>query len=226
MKRIVTGALALMMMTGAAQAQQQEGGQAPRTEHRKGQHKGDRFQNLNLTADQQVRMKEAREAYAKAAAELKKQDQLSVADMRTRRQALHQQYRNQVASILTKEQKDQLARQKAEWKQEGRAGKGGQFGNRGHRSDSSAVRSGAGRNFGADLNLTAEQKERMDQLRAAYRPQFQALRQDQSLSEAQKKTRFAELSRKQREELKALLTPEQVQKLESARQKRAARHTK
>ena len=128
MKRILSSALILALSIGAAQAQttSTDKQKDQKKEHR-GHHKGGRgegYEKLNLTADQQARMKTLKENYKKQAEALKQQEtSLTAAQMKEKRKALHEQHRAQFESILTKEQKDQLAALKAERKASAKNGK-------------------------------------------------------------------------------------------------------
>ena len=63
------------------------------------------------------------------------------------------------------------------------------------------------------LNLTADQQEKMKALHQSFSTQVKAIKDNQSLSEDQKKEQMKALSVKRREEMKAILTPEQQQKM-------------
>ena len=112
MKRIITSALVIMLTIGAAQAQKT-------TDKREGHKKEHKmaFDNLNLSADQKARLQSIREDFKKQSADLKNNTQLSAEEKKTRRKALHEQFRTQSAAVLTPAQKDQMAKMKAEWKE-------------------------------------------------------------------------------------------------------------
>ena len=63
------------------------------------------------------------------------------------------------------------------------------------------------------LNLTEDQQEKMKALHQSFSTQVKAIKDNQSLSEDQKKEQMKALSVKRREEMKAILTPEQQQKM-------------
>ena len=60
----------------------------------------------------------------------------------------------------------------------------------------------------------------MEQLRNDFRNRFSSLRSDNSLTEDQKKAKMQAMRKQQQEQMKSILTPEQIQKMESLRQQR------
>lgn len=242
MKKILTSALIIALSVGAAQAQstttpKKEG---QRKEHKgdfKGHHqggKGEGLEKLNLTADQQARMKALNGDFKKQQEALKAQEStLTAAQMKEKRQALHQQQRAQMESILTQEQKAQLAQLKEERKAQAKEGRGERgrfdstgrkdFGKRGPNGDAGFSRGG---DFAKELNLTADQQTKMQQIRADFRSKMEAIRNDNALTQEQKKTKFQELAKAQQEQVKSILTKEQIQKMESLRKERPARSAK
>ena len=242
MKKILTSALILALSIGAAQAQSTttDKKEGQRKEHKgefKGHHKGRKgegMEKLNLSADQQTRMKALHADFKKQQEALKAQENtLTVAQMKEKRKALHEQHRAQMETILTKEQKDQLAQMKAERKAQAKAGKGDRrgfdstgrkdFGKRGPQGEAGMGRGG---DLSKELNLTADQQTKMQQIRTDFRSQMEAIRNDNALTPEQKKARFQELAKAQQEQVKSILTKEQIQKMESLRKERPARSTK
>lgn len=215
MKRIITSAFVIMLTLGAAQAQ-------TTSPDKKQGHKKERkmaFDNLNLSEDQKARLKTVREDYKKQSADLKNNTQLSADEKQKRRKELHQQFRSQSDAILTPAQKDQLANNKAEWKEKSKAGK------KEWKKDSRAgnnKRKGMqrGQDFQKELGLSTEQQQKMEQLRNDFRNKFSSLRSDNSLTEDEKKERMQVMRKQQQDQMKSILTPEQIQKMESLRQQR------
>jgi len=80
----------------------------------------------------------------------------------------------------------------------------------------------AGRVF-EGLNLTADQKTRLQSLLQEQRSQMQALRNNTSLTAEQKKQQSRELRKTNHEQLLAILTPEQQAQLKQMHQQRAGR---
>jgi Spy/CpxP family protein refolding chaperone len=76
-----------------------------------------------------------------------------------------------------------------------------------------------------DMNLTQDQKTKMSDLRKNFKEQRDAIKNDASLTQEQKKTKMQELSKTQREQMKNILTPEQQQKMQ-AHKKEWKKHNK
>lgn len=238
MKRLVTSALILALSIGAVQAQQTKPGKAEgqKKEHRghHGDHKGGKgagFEKLNLTADQKAKMQSLREEFKKESQALKAQENtLTVAQMKEKRKALHEKHQAQMQAILTKEQKEQIAQFKAEHKGAAQARKGdrGRFdssargqrdGFRGQRGPGGA----RGAEFAKELNLTADQQTRMQQIRTDFRSKMEAVRNNSALTQEQKRTQFQELTKAQQEQMKSVLTKEQIEKMQTLRKARSGK---
>ena len=210
MKRIFTCALILALSIGAAHAQTT----STNKQQSHNQEQKMTYGQLNLTDEQKARLKSIREDFRKQMEELNKQDQITVAEMRNRRQALHNQFQSQFEAILTPEQKNQLEQVKTERK--GKEGKG--FGNR----DGNRLRK-AGADLQKELNLTPDQQQKVSQIRSNYRTKFETLRNDNTLTQDQKREKLQELRKQQQDEMKQVLTPEQIEKMESFKKQHASR---
>ena len=68
------------------------------------------------------------------------------------------------------------------------------------------------------LNLTDQQKQQMQQLRQQNKEQAKTIRNDNSLSAADKKAKLKALHQQSHEQMMGLLTPEQKQQFEQMRQ--------
>ncbi len=227
MKRILTSALVILFTIGAAQAQttSKEKHKGHKQEHKMA------YDRLDLSADQQARMKVVREDFKKQSEELKKQDNLTVAEMKNRREALQKEHKAKVEAILTADQKAQIAKMRSEGKQRGKVGKR-EF----NESRDTLTRAGKpmqGRDFkkdgpelGKELNLTADQQAKMKEIRKEYKSKIESVRNDNALTQDQKKTKVIELMKQQQEQVKMILTQEQIEKMQSLRKERPAKNTK
>jgi Spy/CpxP family protein refolding chaperone len=212
MKKIITSALVLALTIGAAQAQSTSTEKGK--DHKKEQ-RMDKFEGLNLTADQKAKLKSIREEQKKEMQALK--DNKSVTQ--EQRQALHKKYREQMESVLTADQKQQLANMKEERKA---SAKKGDF-KKGSGRKGDFKRSG---DFEKELGLTQEQKDKMAEIRTDYKSQFEALRNDNSLTKEQKKNKMHDLMKAQQEQMKTVLTKEQIEKMRSHKKDRSSKNTK
>jgi Spy/CpxP family protein refolding chaperone len=212
MKRIITSAFVIMLTIGAAQAQTT----SPDKQGHKKEHKM-AFDNLNLSADQKARLQSLREDYQKQSADLKNNTQLNAEEKQSRRKALHEQFKSQTNAIFTPAQKEQLAKNKAQWQEKNKDAK-----KEGKRDDQARNNRGKGmqrgQEFQKELGLSTDQQQKMEQLRNDFRNKFSSLRSDNSLTEDQKKAKMQEMRKQQQTQMKSILTPEQIQKMESLRQ--------
>jgi Spy/CpxP family protein refolding chaperone len=214
MKKILTGALALMLFAGAAQAQSK---QDTSFRHHKGGHEM-MMKQLNLTANQQTQLKSIHENERKEMLALKSNTSSVTADqLKAQRKELHKKYHDQMQNILTPAQKDQLKKLKAEHK--GEHGKKGQW-----KKDGKAVTKRG--DFQKQLNLTPEQQDQLTKMRTDVKGQVQSIRNDQSLTQDQKKEKIHSLMKDQQEKFKSVLTQDQIEKLQSLRKEHQAKNTK
>jgi Spy/CpxP family protein refolding chaperone len=72
------------------------------------------------------------------------------------------------------------------------------------------------------LRLTPEQERQLIPILQAEEPKLQAIKNDQSLSRAEKFQRLRELHRESNPQVKAILTPAQYRQLQTIRQKQRA----
>lgn len=225
MKRIFTSALAILLATAAVQAQS-DTTKAPHREHHDMQREGG-YKQLNLSADQQAKLKSLRDEFKQKHDALDAQ-KLSEAERRTQMQALREQHKAAMDAILTPAQKEQMTKMQAERKD--------RMGNRkSWRSDSTRTKGGqgwqgrdgkGGAALQKELNLTTEQQAKMKEIRTGFKAKAEALRNDQTLTDEQRRTQMRDLLKQQQEQIKTVLTKEQQEKLQSLRKEHAARDTK
>jgi Spy/CpxP family protein refolding chaperone len=211
MKRIVTSALAIVLFIGAANAQTKE-----KNKDHKGRKHGHEMtmKKADLTVEQQNQVKNINENYRKQVADLKAQN-LSEDQLKTKKEALHKQHKADLQAVLTSDQKVKISNAHKEWKDKGRRMNNDSAGKDHHRNI--GAKDGKEKQMAAELNLTAEQQEKMKTIRSTYKPKMQALRNDASLTPEQKKEKIKELMNQQKEEMKTVLSEEQQEKMKSMR---------
>lgn len=217
MKRIVVGTLALMLGVASLQAQDKTDQTAPKKEFHKhggkpgmrGKHDVD-FKKLNLTSDQQVQLKKIREDFKSQMAELKKSEAtITAKDYKEKRMAIAKQHQEQMQNLLTQEQKDKLATMRSE--------RGKKF------------NGGPGRGMDrmkTELGLSDDQSAKIKSLQADTRTKIKGIRDNQSLSDDQKKQQVMAAMKEQRENMNKVLTPDQLKKMEDMKAKRMNRDSK
>lgn len=206
MKKILSTALAIVLFVGASQAQTTDS----KGPHRHGDQKEMAMNNLNLTADQQAKIKAIREAQKSEMQSLKKSGNVTP----EQRKALREKYRTQFQSVLTPAQQEQMKTQREEWKEKGAKGQKGQrFGKRGGDFGKQAAF------FKKELNLTADQETSLKSIFQEFRTKAQDLRSNSSLSQEQKKAQMHSLAKEYMAKGKSVLTPEQAKKFEELKGK-------
>ena len=213
MKRILTGALALMLFAGATQAQSKQDS----AWHGRPGGREMIAKQLNLSADQKAQMKTIHENQRKDMEALKTQS-LTADQLKTQRQEIHKKYQQQMQSVLTPAQRDQVAKFRAERQKNGAAN--GQW-----KKNGQAFRQ-RNAEIQKQLNLSQDQKDQLSKMRADVRSQMQSIRNDQSLTQDQKKEKMHSIMKDQREKFKSVLTKEQQDKLKELRKEHKDAATK
>ncbi len=216
MKKITLSILALSLMITAIEAQEKTtepvNKDARAYRHHPGKHRKQHyadFKNLNLSQEQQDKLIKINKDYRSAIADLKKKEATTtVKDYKTQMQTLNKKRRSDVDNVFTKEQKDQLQQMKMERK--------GKFDRAGR---------GTGKMKSA-LGLSDEQSDRMKALRAYTQKKIKGVRENPALTDAQKKEQLTAIYKQQREDIKLILTPEQVKKMENFKSGRISRTSK
>jgi periplasmic protein CpxP/Spy len=75
-----------------------------------------------------------------------------------------------------------------------------------------------------DLNLTDDQKAQMKQIHESAKSQIEAVRNDSSLSDAQKKAKIGQIHRDTHKQVEAMLTPEQRKTMREWRREHHGEH--
>ncbi|MCC6286691.1 MAG: hypothetical protein IT249_02290 [Chitinophagaceae bacterium] len=219
MKKIASGILALMIGIAALQAQEknEKAPPPPSQMHQKhpgkpgmrGRHDMD-FKKLNLTTEQQSQMKKIHEDFKGKMDNLEKSEAtITLKDYREKKKVFETQRHDQIQNVLTREQKDQLAKMHSE---------------RGRKFDG-GPRRGMDR-MKAELGLSDEQSAQIKTLQEDTKAKMKSIRENQSLSEDEKKQQIMVAFKNQREGINKILTPEQQKKMESMRPKHMNRETK
>lgn len=199
MKKILSTALAIVLFVGASQAQTTE--QKEPSHH--GQRKEMAFNNLNLTAEQKAKFKSIHEAQRKEMDELRKSGNITA----EQRKAIHEKYKTQYEAILTPAQKEQLNKQREEWKEKGVGKRGGKLG-------------GQAAFFKKELNLTTDQETKLKSIFQEFHTKAKDIRSNTSLTKEQKHSQMQSLAQQYMTQGKAVLTPEQAKKFDELKGKR------
>ena len=161
------------------------------------------MQKLNLTEDQKTAFKTQRENFRKQIVELKKNENITVKDWKEKMETLHKENKTKMENILTKDQKAQLEKMKAERKEKFQE-----------------MAKKRGEEMKTRLGLSADQSAKIEKNRADMQQKMKAIKEDKKLSDEQKREKVKELMKAQKENMKSILTDEQLQKLKESRHKR------
>jgi Spy/CpxP family protein refolding chaperone len=212
MKKIILSALVLSMGFAInAQEIPDRKSEKPGMMHKKNHHRGGmEMKSLNLTEDQKAKFKSQNEAFRKEMQELKKNENITVKDWKAKAETIRKQHKEGIQSILTSEQKAKMQEMKAKMQEKRKEGK--------VRSDD--MRKNRGDRMKTELGLTADQSAKLETSHKAIREQMKAIRANTALSDEQKREQMKELHKKQKENLKSILTEEQLQKMKESRPSR------
>lgn len=89
--------------------------------------------------------------------------------------------------------------------------------NSGAQTTTTPQKSERGEKFAKELNLTPDQQSDLKQIRESSRQQFQAIKNDSSLTADQKKAKMKELRKSTREQMMSKLNPDQQAKFKEMR---------
>lgn len=166
----------------------------------KGQHqRHDMMKQLNLTDAQKEQMKTQRESFRKQFEELKKNDNITVKEWRSKMEGLRKEQKAQMNGILTSEQKDKMTKLRAEGKAKHEE-RGKQMSEK----------------MKTELGLSADQSAKMDKSRAEMQQKMKALHEDKNLTDDQRKEGMKELMKQRKESMKSILTEEQLKKMKES----------
>lgn len=160
---------------------------------------------LNLSASQKEQLKAARQNTHTQLAALNKNDQMTVKDFKKSKAEILKSQKQQMAGILTEDQKNQLAQSKT--------------------SANDPKGNKEGRNFGKmkeNLSLTDNQVTQIKANRDAELAKIKAIRDNSALSKSEKREQLKSIKQEQKNSLAQILSPDQISKLEESRKERRA----
>jgi hypothetical protein len=169
-------------------------------------HHKDGVNRLNLSEEQKAKFKSLNEDFRTQMDELKKKDDITVKDWRSRMDNLRKDHRDKITSLLTTDQKDQLkkSREARQLRQSDRKKEGFD-------------------RMKARLNLTDDQAAKLKQSHSDMAEKIQSIRENQSLTDDQKKDQVQELRKKSQENLKTILSEDQLKRLHEKQVRRPAK---
>ena len=158
------------------------------------------MKQLNLTDAQKEQFKAQRESFHKQMEELKKNDNITVKEWKSRMEALRKDQKTKMQGILTTEQKAQIGKMKAE-----------------HKAMQEIDAKARMEKMKIHLGLSDDQVAKMTRDRKEMAEKMKALREDDKMDTEKKKEQMKDLMKKQKDQMKSILTDEQMKKLQEDR---------
>jgi len=164
---------------------------------------GDRRSHIHFSAEQRKQMQAINMDFHKKSTDLYKNDNLTLGQYKSQLLALQKEKKTKLQGLLTQDQKDQMAMSKK------------------RREEDMQVRSAARlERMKIRLKLTDEQTARIKSQEQNMRAQVRSIRENENLMTYQKMEQIKSLAAKRRDEMKTVLTPEQVTQLENMHKQR------
>lgn len=195
MKKIFLSLLIIALAAGAINAQKPVHGKMK-------QKHGAAIQKLNLTDKQKEEFKAINEGFRKQMAELKKKDDITVKEWRSKQAQLMRDHHDKMQSVLTADQKGQLDKMKEERKVKMK-----------EMGEKKAAM------MKEKLALTDEQSKKLKEMREANAAKIKAIHENKSLTPEQKMEQSKELKKQGKDQLKSILTEEQLKKIQERKVK-------
>jgi len=181
--------------------QRKQEGFKPRHHHGMMKHRGGPdMKKLNLTHAQKEQFKAQRESFRKQMEELKKNENITVKEWKSRMENIRKDNKAKMDGILTADQKAQIEKMKAE-----------------HKAMQEVDAKARMEKMKIHLGLTDEQADKIKKNRDEMSQKMKALREDDKMDMEKKKEKMKELMKEQKEKMKSILTKEQMKKMQEGR---------
>lgn len=198
MKKIILSLVVLAFTATTIQAQNPE--RKMQGKHR-GQHPKAK-QQLNLTEDQKMKFKSLNEDFRKKMMDLKKQDEITVKEWKTRMGDLKKKHHADQQNLFTPDQKARMEKMKLERKQMAEI-------------DANARME----KMKIQLGLSIEQSETLIKQKKEMQEKTKAIKENKSMDVEKKKAAYKELMEKRKESMKSFFTDEQEKKMKEMKKR-------
>ncbi len=179
----------------------QQTGEVNQQRHKKG--RAEMMQQLNLSDEQKKQAKLYQEEFKNQMLELNKGENITVKEYRDKKDALRKQQKEKMQRLLTAEQKTKIDQMKADRK----AKADEHFAKRIEKMQQK-------------LNLTSTQVAEMKRQRSDMQDRCKAIKENETLSRAERKAQLTQLKSLAKEQRKKIFTTEQLKQLEEMKMKR------
>ena len=201
MKKIIVSLAVVVIAAISVNAQRPVDSQKQDHQQHFRRHGHDRMaKKLNFSDQQKEQLKEINSDYHDKMMDLKKHDEITVKEFKSQMNALRKQHSDQVRALLTPAQKDQLAKMKEERIQLAKV-------NVGARAEKMKIK----------LGLSDAQASQLKNIRTDMVAKIKSIHTDNSLSDQQKHEQIKSLVMQQKDQLKIILTPAQLEQLQQMR---------
>jgi hypothetical protein len=194
MKKIMFGVLLSLFAVAAVKAQDD-----PDLRMQKKMRHMD-LQKLNLSQEQKDRFRSANDEFRNEMQDLKKQDDITVKEWKSRMQKLRADHKEKIRGLLTNDQKEQLEKMKT-----------------GRKERSEAMSQKRMERMKQRLALTDAQSDKLNELRTDMSAKLKTLKENNSLTRDQKRDQVKELMRQRKEKMSSILTTDQLKKLKEGK---------
>jgi hypothetical protein len=169
-------------------------------------HKGMMAHKLNLSEEQKAKAKTYHEDFRTKMADLKKNDNITVKEWRSKMETLRKDHKAKIQGLLTNDQKSQIEKMKTDRKAM-------------HEIDSKSRME----KMKMKLGLSDDQASKLSKNRTEMMEKMKAIRENKNLDDLKKKEQVKELMKQQKEKTKSVLTEEQLKKLKEQKSHRHQR---
>jgi len=204
MKKILAG-IAIMVIAVTTVNAQQADSSLQQQQQRSFRHHGNSrmVAKLHFSDQQKQQLKSINRNYHQQLMDLKKNEDITVREFKSRMSALRTAHRSQLQALLTQEQKNQVAGMKQQRMQMAKV-------NATARAEKLKIR----------LSLTDTQASQLKDARTGMVDKIKSIHNDNTLSQDQKREQIRNLVFQQKDQLKSILTAEQLQQLQQMRKDR------
>ena len=205
MKKLIGSLLALTLIVSASQAQD-----GKEKKHGGKHHSKEMLsQQLNFSETQKKQLNDINAEFRKQMQELKKNDNITVKEFKSRKETIRKEQHQKVQSLLTPDQKAKLEQMKKD------------------RITKGKERSAKGfENMKSKLNLSDEQVNKLKASHESFAAKAKEIRSNKSLTEDQKKEQFKALGEQRKEDAKSILTKDQLDKMQQMHKERGNKSVK
>ena len=159
--------------------------------------KGQMLKDLNLSDAQKNQLKTDRAAYKAKMDALKKDENITVKEMKARKKAMHDEQKAMMQALLTSEQKAKIEANKANMQ-----------------SNRKNMDAQHGKDMKEKLGLSNEQAEKLKAHNQATHSKIKAIQDNESLSMEQKKEQMKAVKETSKDQRKNILTAEQLKRMQ------------